>query len=82
VQEGSLRILDLKGKIFSKQTSSLASMMVLLDRSLISKLTTRNQLTLLLGAYPINIASTISGSIFFFSFGIETLVRQLQTLKN
>jgi len=48
-------------------------MMVLLDISLISELTTKNQLTLLSSAYSMKIASTVLRPIFFFGSGIETL---------
>src|SRR5436190_23939295 len=58
-------------------------MMVLLDISLISELTTKNWLTLLSSAYPMKTASTVLGPIFLFlGSGIETLARQPQTLKN
>jgi len=41
LEEGSLGTLNLKGKMFSKYTTSLASMIMLLDISPISELTTR-----------------------------------------
>ena len=41
-------------------------MMMLLDISLISKLTTRNRLILLFSAYPMKIVSTVLGPIFSF----------------
>ena len=82
LQEGSLGTLDLKGKIFSKYTISLVSMIVLLDISLISELTTRKRLILLFSAYPMNTSSTFLGSNFLFlGSGIETIAEKFQTLK-
>ena len=51
--------------------------MTLLDISLISELTTKNQLTLLYSAYPMKKASTVLGPIFFlFGSRIKILAYQ------
>jgi len=55
-----------KGKMFSKYTASLTSMIVLLNIPLISELITRKQLTLLSSAYPLNTSSTALGVNFAF----------------